>query len=346
MAGNDSKVFHPDIESVEEFMQRFKLQNNDVLSKSQKDTQKQAMHLPNALPIDVLTNIQRRLKPTLLTDATYEEIEENLVASYGVKKSLVGASVSFLNRKQKQQESIEEFSKALNQLASQCNFKDCCRDRLIRDVFLSGLRSSKLIRTLVTDCENKSFHECIERAKVIEQVTLDVEDINPTFKHSFDSHLPKIQHVNNGHSRTTFKKRKNVPKNYKCIRCGKTGNHLAQDCFALKKTCHSCSKQGHLSNVCKTKKISKHHHLSEHQDASDNEQYTVINKMFSDVNNSSRKDSTVPVVYALQSVMQESASPSANCSETLRDSVYEYSETDGTSDFHGKDGYFKDSFLG
>ena len=85
--------------------------------------------------------------------------------------------MSFLNRKQKQQESIEEFSKALNQLASQCNFNDCCRDRLIRDVFLSGLRFSQLIRTLVTDCENKTFHECIERAKVIEQVTLDVEDI-------------------------------------------------------------------------------------------------------------------------------------------------------------------------
>ena len=148
---NHHKTFHPDVESVEEFLQRFKLQNLDALHKARNETTKRASLLANALPIQVLADVQRRLQPTPLTEVTYEDLEQHLISSYGKKKSYVGAAVAFLARKQQTNESIEDYSKILNQLASQCGYSECCRDRLLRDVFLSGLRSSRLLRTLITD---------------------------------------------------------------------------------------------------------------------------------------------------------------------------------------------------
>ena len=261
MSDNDnSKVYAPSIESVEEFIQRFKLQNNDKLTAASANPTKCAMLLANCLPITILTDIQRRLKPKLLTNATYEELEANLLGSYGVKKSIIGAAVAFLNRKQKPQESIENYSKVLNELASQCKYLDCCRDRMLRDVFLSGLRSSRLISALITEGEERKFSECVEKAKLLEQVTQDVQDMNPAEKvHPQNKVFPS----RNEHSKNkSFTKgagaaRKSIPTNYKCIRCGAANKHLAEDCFAINVTCHTCNKKGHISKACRNAKHGK-----------------------------------------------------------------------------------------
>ena len=91
MASESVRVFHPDIESVEEFIQRFKLQNATAFVPVAADdaaamaaaSMKRAMLIANSLPITVLTDIQQRLKPTLLTAARYEDLERHLIASYG-----------------------------------------------------------------------------------------------------------------------------------------------------------------------------------------------------------------------------------------------------------------------
>jgi hypothetical protein len=42
------------------------------------------------------------------------------------------------------------------------------------------LQSTKLVASLLVECENKIFQECVERAKIVEQVTKDVEELNPS----------------------------------------------------------------------------------------------------------------------------------------------------------------------
>ena len=176
---SNGKMFHVDIETVEEFLQRFKVQNYDALRKVSKDESRSAMLLANALPVHVLTDMQRRLQPLLLTECTFEKLEAQLLISYGVKKSVVAASVTFHTRKQKSTESIESYAKALNSLASQCEYEKCCRDKLVRNVFISGLRSSKLVKTLIVDASELSFAECVERAKIHEQISNDVDKMTP-----------------------------------------------------------------------------------------------------------------------------------------------------------------------
>ena len=170
--------FDPQIETVTEFIERFKVQSAEPLSKAGSDSQKRASLLVKALPISVVTDLQRRIKPTLLSAATYEVLEAKLIGQYEVRKSIIGASVNFLNRKQGPNESIEQYAKILNDLANNCKYQECCRDRLTRDAFVSGLRSSAILSNLITECENKTFNECVERAKFVESVALDAQDIH------------------------------------------------------------------------------------------------------------------------------------------------------------------------
>ena len=294
MASLDTKVFHPDIETIEEFLQRFKLQNYETLHRYRNDETKKAMLLANTLPIAVITDIQRRLQPKLLQDATYEDIETHLTASYGVKKSLIGASVAFHTRKQQAQESIEQYANVLNQLASKCGFSDCCRDRNLRDVFVSGLSSSKLISALITDCEKKKFHECVEKAKMMEQIILDIEDINQPQTPVKPLYQYKLQQPE---KKADVKKQlKSIPPTYTCIRCGQKANHWAQDCFALHKSCYKCGKVGHLSSVCRSDK-SKSHHIDEDTEDDNQCNYVVMNKISAknhSHNQSNRADAQTP----------------------------------------------------
>ena len=81
MAASTISPFQPETESVNEFLQRFQLQNLQTLQATSDDAQKAAM-LCRALPVNIITDIQRRLKPTVLTAATYSQIEENLKAQF------------------------------------------------------------------------------------------------------------------------------------------------------------------------------------------------------------------------------------------------------------------------
>lgn len=270
---NDSRVFKTDVETVEEFIERFKLQNRQALHKARNDSLTRASLLANSLPVEILANIQRRLKPIPISDATYEDIEENLIAAYGVKKSIIGAAVAFLSRRQKSQETIEDYSKCLNELSSQCNYSECCRGRLLRDVFIQGLSSPKLMRALITDCEESSFQQVIARAKTLEQITRDVADMNPTEKvHShFKLDRPgpnQRQRQHGGEARARI-----VPTDYVCIRCGKS-NHFADQCYARDKKCIKCNKKGHLSTVCRSKTS-----WSNSNQVADEEDDAIVNQM-------------------------------------------------------------------
>ena len=251
----NNKCFQPEVESVSEFLERFSVQNYKVINED-KDDKNKAMLLANALPVDVLTDIQRRLKPKKLSDAAYADLETQLTGLHSSKRSIIGASVAFLHRKQNQHESLESFAKSLNELASQCDYKDCCRDRMLRDQFVSGLKNHKIISNLIHEAETKKFHDLLEKAKLIEQLHLDVVDINPAakeyqqnlihhkVKHRVNKSVKRTQNSGNRSPKNAQNSRHYSPKsnkngrtgnvsaNYVCCRCGQGGSHLAKDWYA------------------------------------------------------------------------------------------------------------------
>lgn len=147
-------IFNPQEETIQEFLERFKVQCSDLLDAAEDNTKKKAIILVKALPVSVVTDLQRRIKPALLSDISYEEIIEKLTSQFEVRKSIIGATVTFLNRKQQVTESIENYAKCINDLAADCKYKSCCLDRSLRDTFICGLRSSAIISSLLPDCED------------------------------------------------------------------------------------------------------------------------------------------------------------------------------------------------
>jgi len=247
MGSTSFPQFQPQLETVSEFLQRFTVQQAQDLENAGNDAIKKAGVLCRALPVNVITSIQRRIKPTLLSAATYDQIEEILKSQFEVKKSVVGAALKFVTRKQLQGESIETYAKILNDLASNCDYKDCCRDRLLRDIFVSGLRSSFIVSASLQDCDSKSFNECVNKAKLQEQLAQDAQDIRP-----FNTILT-TNRVQSSSTSTNNNSASKVPSNYKCVRCGSVAKHFANKCFALNLKSHNCGKVGHTAKACKSK---------------------------------------------------------------------------------------------
>ena len=255
-------LFDPQLETIIEFIERFEVQNSDLLDKAGSDGVKKARVIIKCLPINIITNLQRKLTPTRLSEATYSMVTENLISQYHVKKSIVGASVRFINKKQAAGESIENYARILNTYASECHYKSCCMDRLLRDIFVAGIHDSNILSQLLHECDkdnNIKFETVVQKAKMIEQLKLDAQDIKQ------DETIVRSYKVNSN----------KISSSYKCIRCLTIGKHLAQNCFALKMTCNSCRKKGHLAKACISNKIRKVHEEDEDQttvrdDASEN----------------------------------------------------------------------------
>ena len=240
--------FDPESENIDEFMERFKIQCADVLEGAGEDDKKKAGLLIKNLPVSIITDLQRRIKPKKLSEVSYQDVQDKLTSQFETKKSVIGATVNFLNRKQSADESIENYAKALNVLGAGCEYQDCCRDRLLRDSFIAGLKTRSIVSGLITDCETnkkKTFNDVVEKAKLLNQISHDLQDIR-------NEPSSKYLHVNKVNNSKNVPEER-VPYNYVCIRCGTKSKHLARNCFALDKTCTKCNIKGHLAKVCKTK---------------------------------------------------------------------------------------------
>ena len=248
--------FNSDEETITEFLERLKVQQAEAFTKAGADGIKKARILIKSLPTSIVTDLQRRIKPALLSETSYTDLEAKLLAQFDVKKSAVGAAVKFLNRKQGADETIEHYAQVLNDLAASCNYADCCRDRLIRDAFVSGLRSTTVLTALLQKCESKTFNECVEFAKLFEQLTSDARDIHSDIQSATASRSYKVT------QQSSTKNQKKVPANYVCIRCGEKAKHFATACFAINLQCKLCSKLGHLAKVCKSSKGKHRVHLA------------------------------------------------------------------------------------
>ena len=176
-------LFDPELESIQEFFQRFQCQMAEPLHKVRNYDLKRANILVQLfLPVNIVSKLQRRLSPTLLGDATYDEISNHLHQQFSTSKSTVGASVQFLTYKQQSGQSIEDYSRKLNSLASQCN----C---LLRDAFVAGLLSPSILETLIQECDQLTFRQTLERAKLLETFRKDVGKISSSRHHRVHAHV-------------------------------------------------------------------------------------------------------------------------------------------------------------
>lgn len=94
------------------------------------------------------------------------------------------------------------------------------------------------------------FNACVQKAKYLEQLSSDAQEIKLDSKMQETFKLSQRQHENYTANFSL--------KNYVCVRCGAKDTHEAKNCFAIKMQCRKCLKIGHLAKVCKARKL---HHV-------------------------------------------------------------------------------------
>ena len=162
-----------------------------------------------------------------------------------------------MNCKQRSNESLENYAKELNDLAADCGYSDCCRDRLFRDVFVMRLKSTKVLSAVLPKSEQETFNECVEYVKLFETLSMDAKEI-------------KVEATSFIYSTEV-----NQPLNCICIRFGTKRKHAAKDCFAIKLKCRKCNKLGHIEKVCKVQTGAAHYTTADHDELEGYESHQI-----------------------------------------------------------------------
>lgn len=181
----------------------------------------------------------------------------------------------FRNRRQSQGENIATYVSSLRKLSLTCEFGPI-EDSILRDQFLEGIFSRRLRRKLYAETQPLSFTRAIEVADIFERTERDLEEFDQKLScqavasgavHSPRSPNPgrqqerqtgALSRTSRGRLRHSWINREDdhefrQPTSELCMYCGRQP-HRRADCPASEKTCFSCGKRGHFSEVCRLRR--------------------------------------------------------------------------------------------
>lgn len=128
--------FDDSVESFDDYIDRltayFDL-NNVIQDKKVKI-------LVTALSPKLFSLLKSLLFPKTYTDKTYEELVNILKNHLNPKPLVIPSRFTFINRKQKEGESVSSYIAELRKLSLNCQYSEIFLNTMLRDVFVSGLK--------------------------------------------------------------------------------------------------------------------------------------------------------------------------------------------------------------
>jgi hypothetical protein len=134
------------------------------------------------------------------------------------------------------EESVESFSVALQDLALQCNFKDCCLDEALADAFISNINDAEITEKLMQTPPATTFAALVEMARAMEGAR---------------SFSRAVQLPAAAAARFQAAPRPTGP-SPTCGYCGGQRHPSIDQCPARGKTCNRCGKLNHYDKVCRS----------------------------------------------------------------------------------------------
>lgn len=193
---------------------------------------------------------------------TYDTAIATLKGVFDKSKGEVFSRFLLATRKQKPEESIDQFFQALKILSKDCNFTAVSaaknRDDCIRDSFISGLASSEMRQRLL-ESQTLELADALTTSKAIESSIKHAQFYvagNDRVNASTSSDVSKSKSYDNVASSST-NSQNSTRRPFKCFFCGGSARHYRNDCPAKDATCTSCNKTGHFKKVCKSRKHNK-----------------------------------------------------------------------------------------
>ena len=188
--------------------------------------------------------------------STFEEATVKLQQLYLKPVNEIYARHLLATRRQRSEESLDEFLQVLRSLSKDCNFKavDAVTnsDEAIRDAFIAGIQSNSIRQRLL---ENKvlDLEHIFDQARSLDIAFRNSESYvqQPAYVNSVSS-PPRATIVEIEPSDQNICAAAEVSSGKKCWNCGNS-KHSKAVCPARNVVCHNCSKTGHFVKCCKSK---------------------------------------------------------------------------------------------
>lgn len=198
---------------------------------------------------------------------TYDEVIDTLTKLYVKTPNTIFARHQLASRKQKPDESHDEYLEELKKLSKPCNFvavtAETYRCEMIRDSFRNGLSSSYIRQRLLENTKltlegahNKArtldFAQKNSEAysQTIQPSTVAAATATDTSNETANESLSSLAAMQKGVKQSGVRKRS-------CYFCGGYMHANRILCPAREAVCHNCSKTGHFSKVCQSSKKKK-----------------------------------------------------------------------------------------
>ncbi|BES97006.1 Hypothetical Protein NTJ_09819 [Nesidiocoris tenuis] len=197
--------------------------------------------------------------PSSCESKSYEHLTTVLRNHLSPQPLIIPSRHAFLNRKQREGECVSMYMSELRRLAVNCKYENNMLDTMLRDVFVSGLRSKPMLDRLFEE-DDIPLKKTLELASAIERATEGTSEILHTSEPRSSLAINKVQASNSKSSSRKRKNRKNTTATAKpnttivCFKCGVHNNHKAPECKAKNLHCGFCSMAGHVEKVCMRKK--------------------------------------------------------------------------------------------
>ncbi|KRX21394.1 Retrovirus-related Pol polyprotein from transposon 17.6 [Trichinella nelsoni] len=176
---------------------------------------------------------------------TYDEAIAKLSEVYVKPKNVIFARYEFISRKQRDDESLEEFLHAFQRLSKNCEYKNVTaeqyREEMIRDAFINNMSSNK-IRTRLLEHSVISLQEAVNKA-----VALNSAKENAKLYTKSEPIIRLVSAADPGIEMTNTSAA--IKQEY--YFCGKR-LHQRANCPARNTTCNNCGRVGHFAKVCRS----------------------------------------------------------------------------------------------
>lgn len=138
--------------SLQRLLVMIRVPKQQGLERSEEGKKEKMSLLGLCLPRSVIRQIQHKIKHKSIETSTYTDLITNHEEIYFTQKSAIGASASFINRKQRDSVSIDCYCRALNDLGNQCECKEGLlqKQASLGPVHRKSGTTSKAVRTNIS----------------------------------------------------------------------------------------------------------------------------------------------------------------------------------------------------
>lgn len=249
----DKFDIEPDAAEADAQWQHWKSTFESFLAEETKTDQ-----IPDSLKLKLLVNhLSASIYKHIKTCETYAASIAALEGIYVKPKNIILARYMLFNRKQRADEAITDYVRALRLSAKDCLFGAVTaqehEEEAIRSALISGLLSRKIKERLLEN-KNLTLAETLDQAIALETAEKDAQTISNDLQ-QLNAVSDQTQPINlaaatrrQASQATHLQSLRPVKQ---CFFCG--GNvHQRFKCPAFRAICNICSKKGHFANVCKS----------------------------------------------------------------------------------------------